>query len=92
MVLMAREFKLAGYEVCVCGSSEQSQESELPAQLRGVGRSNVHAYWRSFFFVFHSRPWIGSVPFWPRGRSEAPPAARSARGSDDCTMCGSMPE
>jgi UDP:flavonoid glycosyltransferase YjiC (YdhE family) len=25
MVLMAREFKLAGYEVCVCGSSEQSQ-------------------------------------------------------------------
>ncbi len=25
MVLMAREFKLAGYDVCVCGSSEQSQ-------------------------------------------------------------------
>jgi UDP:flavonoid glycosyltransferase YjiC (YdhE family) len=25
MVLMAREFKLAGYEVCVCGSSELSQ-------------------------------------------------------------------
>jgi UDP:flavonoid glycosyltransferase YjiC (YdhE family) len=25
MVLMAREFKLAGYEVCVCGSSEQSR-------------------------------------------------------------------
>ena len=25
MVLMAREFKLAGYEVCVCGSSEFSQ-------------------------------------------------------------------
>jgi len=25
MVLMAREFKLAGYEVCVCGSSEQSK-------------------------------------------------------------------
>ena len=25
MVLMAREFKLAGYDVCVCGSSEYSQ-------------------------------------------------------------------
>src|SRR5262252_9055142 len=25
MVLMAREFQLAGYDVCVCGSSEQSQ-------------------------------------------------------------------
>ena len=25
MVLMAREFKLAGYDVCVCGSSEQSK-------------------------------------------------------------------
>src|SRR5215475_12925933 len=25
MVLMAREFKLAGYEVCVCGSSEQQR-------------------------------------------------------------------
>src|SRR5215468_8271419 len=25
MVLMAREFKLAGYDVCVCGSSEQAQ-------------------------------------------------------------------
>ena len=28
MVLMAREFKLAGYEVCVCGSSEFSQMAE----------------------------------------------------------------
>ena len=25
MVLMAREFKLAGYDVCVCGSSEQAK-------------------------------------------------------------------
>ncbi len=28
MVLMAREFKLAGYEVCVCGSSEFSQMAQ----------------------------------------------------------------
>ena len=28
MVLMAREFKLAGYDVCVCGSSEFSQMAE----------------------------------------------------------------
>lgn len=28
LVLMAREFKLAGYEVCVCGSSEFSQMAE----------------------------------------------------------------
>ena len=28
MVLMAREFKLAGYDVCVCGSSEFSRMAE----------------------------------------------------------------
>jgi len=28
MVLMAREFKLAGYDVCVCGSSEYAQMAE----------------------------------------------------------------
>ena len=28
MVLMAREFKLAGYDVCVCGSSEYARMAE----------------------------------------------------------------
>ena len=28
MVLMAQKFKLAGYDVCVCGSAEFSQMAE----------------------------------------------------------------
>ncbi len=45
MVLMAREFKLAGYDVCVCGSSELSQmarDFEVPFEAYPHSYSDLY--------------------------------------------------
>jgi len=45
MVLMAREFKLAGYEVCVCGSSEFSQmASDFDVPFEGYPHNYTKMY------------------------------------------------
>jgi UDP:flavonoid glycosyltransferase YjiC (YdhE family) len=45
MVLMAREFKLAGYEVCVCGSSEFAQMAEdFDVPFEGYPHNYSHLY------------------------------------------------
>jgi UDP:flavonoid glycosyltransferase YjiC (YdhE family) len=45
LVLMAREFKLAGYEVCVCGSSEFAQMAEdFDVPFEGYPHNYSHLY------------------------------------------------
>src|SRR5262245_35881139 len=45
MVLMAREFKLAGYDVCVCGSSEQARmASDFGVPFEGYPHNYTEIY------------------------------------------------
>ena len=58
MVLMAREFKLAGYDVCVCGSSEFAQMAEdfdVPFEAYPHNYTKLYLEWQRTCYIHNIR-------------------------------------